>query len=184
MPPTNLSSRSGVMLVMGTGTEDYTAYVEESWTRLFRTAYALTGDVTAADDLMQATLVKVFVSWRKVRKADSVDAYVRRVMVNHAASTWRSRTRRPEVLTAEPRAEATRDTVHHPEGEDELWALIHELPARQRAVLVLRYYEDLSEQEIAHALDIAPGTVKSQASAAIAKLRDRLMPVQIERGQA
>lgn len=168
---------------MGTATDDYTAYVEESWTRLFRTAYALTGDATAADDLMQATLVKVFVSWRKVRKADSVDAYVRRVMVNQATSTWRSRTRRPEVLTAEPRA-AIGDSSHDPDGEDELWGLIHELPPRQRAVLVLRYYEDLSEQEIAHALDIAPGTVKSQASAAIGKLRDRLTPLQIERGQA
>lgn len=167
---------------MGTATDDYTAYVEESWARLFRTAYALTGDVTAADDLMQATLVKVFVSWRKVRKADSVDAYVRRVMVNQATSTWRSRARRPEVLTAEPPAAAK--PVHDPDGDDELWTLIHDLPPRQRAVLVLRYYEDLSEQEIAHALDIAPGTVKSQASAAIGKLRDRLLPLQIERGQA
>lgn len=158
-------------------TEDYTAYVQGAWPRLFRTAYALTGDVTSADDLLQATLVKVYVHWRKVQRADAPDAYVRRIMANQATSAWRSRGRRPEVLTPEPRP----DTGHEPGGfdgdlatSDELWRLVHTLPTRQRAVVVLRYYEDLSEREIADVLGIAPGTVKSLASAAMAKLRDRL----------
>jgi len=84
-------------------TEDYTAYVEGAWQRLFRTAYALTGDVRTAEELLQSTLVKVYVSWRRVARADSRDAYVRRVMVNQATSGWRSRRHRDEVLTPEPR---------------------------------------------------------------------------------
>ena len=154
-------------------TEDYTAYVEGAWQRLFRTAYALTGDVPAAEELLQSTLVKVYVSWRRVARADSRDAYVRRVMVNQAASGWRSRRRRDEVLTAEPRPvdgvgpsfDANLAT------SDELWGLVQGLPPRQRAVVVLRYYEDLSEREIGSVLGIAPGTVKSLASAAMTKLR-------------
>ena len=82
--------------------DDFTAFVGQAWPRLFRTAYALTLDVPAADDLLQASLVKVFVHWRKVEQAESPEAYVRRVLVNQASSTWRSRARRPEVLSAEP----------------------------------------------------------------------------------
>lgn len=66
--------------------EDFTAYVEAAWSRLFRTAYALTGDVAAADDLLQVTLVKMYRNWRSVRSAEAPDAYVRRIMVNEAAS--------------------------------------------------------------------------------------------------
>jgi RNA polymerase sigma-70 factor (sigma-E family) len=157
-------------------TDDYTAYVEGAWPRLFRTAYALTGDVAAADDLLQATLVKVYVHWRKVRRADAPDAYVRRIMVNQAASTWRSRGRRPEVLTPEPRPEAMAGPAFDRDlaEQDALWRVVQTLPPRQRAVVVLRYYEDLSEREISEVLGIAPGTVKSLASAAMAKLRERL----------
>jgi len=157
-------------------TEDYTAYVEGAWPRLFRTAYALTGDVSSADDLLQATLVKVYVHWRKVLRADSPDAYVRRIMVNQAASTWRSRGRRREVLASEPRPETANDPGFDGDlaTSDELWQLVHTLPPRQRAVVVLRYYEDLSEREIADVLGIAAGTVKGLASAAMSKLRDRL----------
>jgi RNA polymerase sigma-70 factor (sigma-E family) len=157
--------------------EEYTAYVEGAWPRLFRTAYALTGDVSSADDLLQGTLVKVYVHWRRVLRADSPDAYVRRMMVNQAASTWRARRNRPEVLTAEPRPEAPSGGAGF-DGDlaasDAVWRVVQGLPARQRAVVVLRYYEDLSEREIADVLGIAPGTVKSLASAAMTKLRDRL----------
>ena len=154
-------------------TEDYTAYVEGAWQRLFRTAYALTGDVRQAEELLQTTLVKVFVSWRKVSRADSRDAYVRRMMVNQATSGWRSRRHRDEVLSPEPRSvdEATPSFDTDLAASDELWQLVQALPARQRAVVVLRYYEDLSEREIGSVLGIAPGTVKSLAHAAMTKLR-------------
>jgi RNA polymerase sigma-70 factor (sigma-E family) len=157
-------------------TEDYTAYVEGAWQRLFRTAYALTGDVRAAEELLQGTLVKVYVSWRKVARADSRDAYVRRVMVNHASSGWRSRRHRDEVLTADPRPsdQAASSFDADLATSDELWGLVQGLPPRQRAVVVLRYYEDLSEREIGSVLGIAPGTVKSLASAAMAKLRAQM----------
>jgi RNA polymerase sigma-70 factor (sigma-E family) len=153
-------------------TDEYTAYVTEAWPRLFRTAYALTGHPSLADDLLQATLVKLFVSWRRVRQADSVDAYTRTVMVNLARSTWRSRARRSELLTDE---HLTAPVAHGFESDlvesDRLWREIQDLPPRQRAVVVLRYYEDLSEREIASVLGVAPGTVKSLASAALRKLR-------------
>jgi RNA polymerase sigma-70 factor (sigma-E family) len=157
-------------------TDDFTAYVEGAWPRLFRTAYALTGDVASADDLLQATLVKVYVHWRKVLRADSPDAYVRRIMVNQAASTWRSRGRRPEVLSPEPRPEAEGGATFDGDlaDQDAVWRVVHALPPRQRAVVVLRFYEDLSEREISDVLGIAPGTVKSLASAAMTKLRERL----------
>lgn len=157
-------------------TDDYTAYVEGAWPRLFRTAYALTGDVAAADDLLQGTLVKVYVHWRKVRRADAPDAYVRRIMLNQAASTWRGKGRRPEVLSPEPRPEIEAGAAFDGDlaEQDALWRVVHTLPPRQRAVVVLRYYEDLSEHEISDVLGIAPGTVKSLASAALTKLRARL----------
>ena len=157
-------------------TEDYTAYVEGAWQRLFRTAYALTGDVRAAEELLQSTLVKVYVSWRRVARADSRDAYVRRVMVNQATSGWRSRRHRDEVLTAEPRRADGAGPSFDADlaTSDELWGLVQALPPRQRAVVVLRYYEDLTEREIGNVLGIAPGTVKSLASAAMSKLRAQM----------
>lgn len=153
-------------------TDDFTSYVEQSWGRLFRTAYALVGDVQEADELLQSTLVKVYVSWRRVERAETPDAYVRRIMINQASTHWRAEKRRRHAR--EPLRES-RDEVSEPgthlAERDAMWELVRSLPPRQRAIVVLRYYEDLTELEIAEALKIAPGTVKSQANAAIAKLR-------------
>lgn len=157
--------------------DDFTEYVEAAWARLFRTAYALTGDVTTAEDLLQRTLVKAFVHWKRVSRAESPDSYLRRMMVNESASAWRTRSSRREVLTQQP-PEVPSDSF---DGllatRDELWQGVCELPPRQRAVVVLRYYEDLSEREIAEVLGISQGSVKSMSSAAISKLRGRLQPV-------
>ena len=144
---------------------------------MFRVAYALTGDQASAEDLLQRTLVKAFVHWKRVSRAEAPDAYVRRMLVNESALSWRARKRRPEVLTAElpDRPEPGFDSVLA--TRDELWEGVRALPTRQRAVLVLRYYEDLSEREIAETLGISAGTVKSLSSAAIDKLRTRLQPV-------
>jgi RNA polymerase sigma-70 factor (sigma-E family) len=160
------------------GEDDFSAFVEQAWSRLFRTAYALTGDRGAAEDLLQTTLVKAYVHWRKVAAAETPDAYVRRIMVNSATSAWRQRRRRREVLSDEPP-----DLAHHLRNgagdleadvvaRDELWHALRRLPPRQRAVVVLRYFEDLTEREIAEAMRVAPGTVKSLANAAMTRLRE------------
>ncbi|MEY9877325.1 RNA polymerase sigma-70 factor (sigma-E family) [Streptacidiphilus sp. MAP12-33] len=135
-----------------------------------RTAYLLTGDFHEAEDLVQTTLTKVYPYWRGVR-AETADAYVRRALVN----TNRSRHRRRRVVQLltpfvpdHPAADAGRDA----DGErGVLVALLAELPERQRAVVVLRYWEDLGAEEVAELLGCSVGTVKSQASRALAKLR-------------
>jgi len=168
----NRSALQGVQKDVGTSMSDYSGWVESAWPRLFRTAYALTGDVHLAEELLQEALVKLFVAWHRVSGADAPDAYARRVMVNLATSRWRARRRRPEVLAPDVGAAIS---VRGFEGElteaDALWRVICGLPPRQRAVVVLRYYEDLSEQQIAAVMAVSPGTVKSLASAAMSKLR-------------
>lgn len=154
--------------------DDYVAYVEASWSRLFRTAYALCGDRAEAEDLLQDVLVKAYGSWGRVCRAADRDAYVRRMLVNQLTS-WRRRPRhRAEVPTAEP---PDRGAAGHEVAVTEsaaMWQALAALPARRRAVVVLRYYEGLSEREIADLLGIAQGTVKSQCSAALRSLRERV----------
>jgi RNA polymerase sigma factor (sigma-70 family) len=100
------------------------------------------------------------------------EAYLRRMVVNEVLNDHRKARRRQEITSDEPPERvAVLDDGRH---DDQMWRAISSLPPRQRAVLVLRYYEDLSEQQIADALGCRPGTVKSQASAALASLRSRL----------
>jgi RNA polymerase sigma-70 factor (sigma-E family) len=145
---------------------------------LVRTAYLLTGSQHAAEDLVQATLTKLYLAWDRIADREHVDAYARRALINEHRSTWRRSTRRLEVLS-----EAPPETGHEPpsyDGEREaVWRFVQALPPRQRAVIVLRYYEDLSERQTADLLGISTGTVKSQASRALASLRDRV-PAQEE----
>jgi RNA polymerase sigma-70 factor (sigma-E family) len=142
--------------------------------RLLRTAYLLTGDVHAAEDLVQTALAKLYLAWDRVASAPSIDAYARKVLVNEHTSTWRRLWRHREVVT---------DTSSHDvpvAGEQydgvpaALWDAVRALPERQRAVVVLRYYEQLSERETAEALGVTVGTVKSQASRALDTLRGHL----------
>jgi RNA polymerase sigma-70 factor (sigma-E family) len=147
---------------------------------LARTAYLLTGNQHAADDLVQATLTKLYVAWDRISDRQHIDAYARRALVNEHRSTWRRASRHLEVLS-----EAPPERGHAPatyDGEREaVWEFVQGLPPRQRAVIVLRYYEDLSEAEIADLLGISTGTVKSQASRALASLRDRVPPREEDR---
>ena len=140
---------------------------------LVRTAYLLTGSQHAAEDLVQTTLTKLYLAWNRIADRQHVDAYARRALVNEHRSTWRRSGRRLEVLS-----EAPPERGHEPreyDGEREaVWQFVQSLPPRQRAVIVLRYYEDLSEAETADLLGISTGTVKSQASRALAALRDRV----------
>ncbi|HVX53969.1 SigE family RNA polymerase sigma factor [Nocardioides sp.] len=159
----------------GDATADFEHWVAVRYPALRRTAYLLCGgDPHAADDLTQTTLAKLYLSWGKVRDHDRIDAYVRRIMLNEHRSSWRRAFRHHEVPAEHlPDHPAPGDAGL--DGErDAVWAFVQTLPPKQRAVIVLRYYEDLSEIEIAAALGISPGTVKSQASRALAALRQRL----------
>ncbi len=139
---------------------------------LLRTAYLLTGDRHAAEDLVQTAFAKLYLSWDKVRDHGSIDGYVRRIVVNENNSLWRRAWKRRELAS-----DALPERPHHDEYDGgagrELWDLVQTLPRKARAVVVLRYYEELSEAETAEALGISVGTVKSQASRALAALRDR-----------
>jgi len=146
--------------------EDFVAARSRS---LFRTAYLLAGNLADAEDLLQGALVKVYAGWRRVSQAESPEAYARRTLVNEFVSSRRPARFRRERLVHSPPDVAVRDPS--PDDRLALWPLVQALPPRQRAVVVLRYYENLSEREIADTLRIAPGTVKSTASAALAALR-------------
>jgi RNA polymerase sigma-70 factor (sigma-E family) len=145
-------------------------FVEIRYTDLLRTAYLLTGSRHAAEDLVQSALLTTMRHWRKV--ADP-GAYVRRVMVNQRTSMWR-RTGSREVLTDVPPERATPDGAAGRADRDELLTALNRLPVRMRAVLVLRYWEDLSEEDTARLLGCSAGTVKSQASRGLNRLRDVL----------
>ncbi|MCX5370033.1 SigE family RNA polymerase sigma factor [Streptomyces sp. NBC_00015] len=146
-------------------------FVRARWSRLVRTAYLLTGDVHHAEDLTQTALAKAYRSWRRISRTDNPEAYVRRMLVSCNSDRFRKR-RVAEALTAAPPERAGRDEgAGRVEERGSLLAGLAQLPPKQRAVVVLRYWEDLSEAEVADVLGCSPGTVKSQASKGLAKLR-------------
>ena len=157
---------------------EFSAWMTARQPALLRTAYLLTHDHHSAEDLVSTTLAKVYLHWDKVHQRELVDAYARRILVNEHNSLWRRAWKKREV-TSDELPERTGQRDRYDEGRsDELWDFVAALPRKQRAVIVLRYYEQLSEAEIADVLGISPGTVKSQASRALATLR-KLAP---ERG--
>jgi RNA polymerase sigma-70 factor (sigma-E family) len=149
---------------------EFAAYMAARQSSLLRTAYLLTGDRYTAEDLVQTALAKLYLSWDKVDQRGSIDGYVRRILVNEHNSLWRRPWKRRETTT-----EHLPETVApHAGGHDgDLWSLVQSLPRKQRAAVVLRYYEDLSESETAEVLGVSVGTVKSQTSRALAALRTR-----------
>lgn len=147
---------------------DFSTYAAHAWGRLYRRAFLLTGQHADAEDLAQQTLIRARRHWPKVASAGSPDAYVTRILTNvYLSSRRRARVGR-EVLSAVPDtgAEPTLSPIH-----GELWPHLQELPPRQRAVVVLRFYEDLAEREVAEVLGISVGTVKSTTHKALAHLR-------------
>lgn len=149
---------------------EFTEYMAARQPALLRTAYLLTGDSHTAEDLVQTALAKLYLSWDKVHQQELVDAYVRRILVNEHNSLWRRPWKRREAVTAELPEQATATASGH---DPELWELVLSLPRKQRAAVVLRYYEELSEAETAAVLGVSVGTVKSQTSRALAALRTR-----------
>ena len=158
---------------MSTTDQDFAEFVGACWSSLYRLAYLLAGSPSGAEDLLQTTLEKAYVRWARIRQLDHPEAYVRRMLANTAASSGRRawRGERPSDRLPE-RADASDEMPMLDRAL--LWPLVCALPARQRAVIVLRYYEDLTEAQIAEVLGCAPGTVKSQASAAMSTLRRAL----------
>ena len=143
-------------------------FVEARSGALLGTAYLLTGDPHRAEDLLQSALVKAYGHWGRIRDRGSVEPYVRRIMLNEQRSWWRARREFPVAEVPErpgtggdPAGMAERDAV---------WQALQQLPPRTRAVLVLRYWEDLSEAETAYLLDCSVGSVKSQASRGLRRL--------------
>jgi RNA polymerase sigma-70 factor (sigma-E family) len=145
----------------------FDAFVRARMPALLRFAHALTGDPHTAADLVQDALERTGMRWSRLDRQGDPEAYVRRAILNGRTSRWR-KLRRETLVDAMPDRLGVLDPPGH---DDQLWRLLATLPQRQRAVLVLRYYEDMSEEQIASTLGCAPGTVKSQASKALAKLR-------------
>jgi RNA polymerase sigma-70 factor (sigma-E family) len=150
--------------------EEFDQFMRGRWPAMVRLGYALTGDAGLAEDLAQAAFARAYASWGRVRRAGDPDAYVRRIVIN----ANRSRLRRRRVTE-----ELHADLADNPAAElqapsQELGGLLdalNRLGPRQRAVVVLRYWLDLSEADTAAALNCSVGTVKSQASRALATLR-------------
>lgn len=154
------------------GREAFREYVAGRSPALLRTAYLLTGHRGDAEDLLQTALAKTYLAWDRIRDREALDAYVRRVMVNTHTSWWRRRKLDEHPTDVLPERHVDRDQAEGLALHDALWTALAALPRRQRAMVVLRYYEDLSEAETAHVLGVSLGTVKSTTSRALAKLRD------------
>jgi RNA polymerase sigma-70 factor (sigma-E family) len=152
-----------------------TAFAEFATSRhgaLFRYAYLLTGDRGLAEDLVQEALVKTYVGWHRLRDPNNAEAYTRRAITTTAIGWWRRKSWRAE--------RPYDDVPDQPVSADDatarvwLWNELQKLPPRQRATLILRYYEDLTEPQTAEILGCSVGTVKSQVHDALKKLRARL----------
>jgi RNA polymerase sigma-70 factor (sigma-E family) len=168
------ATRTTLASSRGTLQASFEEYAATAWAPLFRSAYLLAGNHADAEDLAQQTLIKVHGSWAKVAASDSPHAYVRRILTNTFLSSRRSKARGLELLTDEL-PERRHDQGHGgPEDGWVLWPHVAGLPPQQRAVIVLRYYEDLSEAEIADVLGCSRGTVKSTAHRALKSLRAHL----------
>ncbi|MEV4809516.1 SigE family RNA polymerase sigma factor [Micromonospora avicenniae] len=157
----------------------YEEFADSRLAALLRYAVMLTGDPHQAEDLVQETMVRVQLNWRRVTRADSPERYVRRMLTNQYIDWRRGSWVRRVLLRAEP-DEAMPEPTDHAQSSvdrDQIWTWLARLPRRQRATLVLRYYEDLPDAEIADILGCAVGTVRSSISRALATLRTEYVEV-------
>ena len=161
----------GMPVAHSTRDAEFADFFRATWPRLFRTTYGVAGDRLLAEDALQGAFAKAYASWERVRAADHPEAYVRRMAVNEVLGVVRRPWFRVERSTDGPEPPPLPSAEQRTVDRDALWRAVCALPPRQRAVVVLRYYEDLSEVEIADVLGCSRGTVKSNASSALAKLR-------------
>ena len=164
----------------------FTAFFEAHYHPALRLAALLTGNAGQAEDVVCDAFAKVYARWRR-GGVDDVEAYLRRAVVNTLRSKWR---RRALETRKDASVRVAAGTPHASAGfesgvveRDAVWAALDRLPAGQRRVVVLRYYEDLSEAEVAQLLDIAPGTVKSQGSGGLMALQQMLAPMGAQEGE-
>ncbi|MEP6665134.1 MAG: SigE family RNA polymerase sigma factor [Nocardioidaceae bacterium] len=151
---------------------DFVEFVRARQQMLLRFAYLLTSNHHTAEDLVQTALAKTYLSWDKLRDRGALDAYVRRIIINENTSMWRRAWKRKERSSGD----LPETGVHNADTDSRaaMWQVVQTLPPKQRAAVVLRYYEDLSEAETAAVLGCSVGNVKSQTSRAIAALRTTL----------
>jgi RNA polymerase sigma-70 factor (sigma-E family) len=151
---------------------EFRDYVAARQSALFRVALMLTGHREDAEDLLQTALIKLALHWTRLTGSGSPDAYVRKILYHQQVNHWRRRGRRPEYVTAQPPDPAA---MADPTGDSALRLTLERvlgrLTRRQRAVVVLRYYEDLPEAEVAQILGCSVGTVRSQTHRTLARLR-------------
>ena len=154
------------------GVEDpaFREYVTARRRSLLRTAYLLTGNVADAEDLVQSALAKTYSAWDRIQDMGALDGYVRRAIVNTHISWWRGR-RMEELPTDEIPDQAVADHAADSDLQHTLRQAVDRLPERMRAAVLLRYYEDMTEAEVADVLGVSLGTVKSTVARAVAKLR-------------
>jgi RNA polymerase sigma-70 factor (sigma-E family) len=154
--------------------EEFDEFMTASWPSLYRTAVLMTGDAHLAEDLLQNTMGKVYKAWPRVSRADHPRSYARTILANEVSSWWRKRS--SFELPMESRPDDTTTPGHDDRivQADLVWQALRMLTARQRAVVVLRYYEDLSGAEIGAALGISEGAVKAHTHKALRALESRL----------
>ena len=148
---------------------EFSEFMNGRWLQLLRLGYVLTGDRGLAEDLAQTALARAYASWPRIRRAGDPDGYVRRVMVNANHSRFRKRRVAEQLTGAVPEP-----PVEVAGGSDDrltLMAALMSLPLGQRSVVVLRFWLDMTEAQVAEALGCSVGTVKTQGSRALAKLR-------------
>ncbi|WP_392671722.1 SigE family RNA polymerase sigma factor [Streptomyces sp. LN785] len=159
----------------------FSSYVRARGPVLLRTARSLTANPSDAEDLLQTALTKTYVAWERIEDHRALDGYVRRALVNTRTSQWRKRKVDEFACDELPEQEAApaSDPAEQQSLHDAMWRAVLRLPDRQRAMVVLRYYEDLSEAQTAEVLGVSVGTVKSAVSRALGKLREDpgLIPV-------
>ncbi len=151
--------------------QQFEEFMTSRWPGLVRLAFGLTGDRWLAEDLAQTALASAYASWWRVRGADDPDAYVRRILINASKSRFRRHRVAEQPGAVAPEA-ATADPTASVDDRSALLGALRQLPPRQRAVVVLRYWEDLSDAQAAELLGCSASTVRSQAARALAKLRD------------
>lgn len=161
---------------MASAEEDFTEYVTARRAALVRTAYLLCGDAHAAEDLVQGALIKAVGHWKRI--GDHPEPWLRKVIVNDHISGWRRHRGRERTAEQVPDLAAPTDDL---DRNMALATALRSLAPRQRAVVVLRYYEDLTESETARVLGVSVGTVKSQHRDAVARLRGLVPDLVLDR---
>ena len=154
--------------------EEFDAFMTASWASLYRTAVLMTGDVHLAEDMLQNAMGKVFKAWPRVSGTEHPRSYARTVLANEVSSWWRKRSSSELPTDTWPEDTSLAGDDDRIVEADAMWRALRQLSSRQRAVLVLRYYEDLSGAEIAAVLGLSEGTVKAHTHRALRTLEHTL----------